>query len=77
MASEIRPSFTQDEAQVLINLINIALKATGLEAAEAAVLLTKKITEAAKIASNGMVDVNPPSANPNIDGVSADKAVIN
>lgn len=41
-------SLTKHEAQVLINLIDIAIKAKGLEAAEAGVHFTKKIEEAFK-----------------------------
>lgn len=37
-----------EEAQVLINLLNIAVKATGLEAAESAIYFTKLIQEACK-----------------------------
>lgn len=38
----------QEEAQVLINLINIAVQTKGLEAAEAGLYFTKKIQEAFK-----------------------------
>jgi hypothetical protein len=37
---------TPDEAQILINLIDIAIKARGLEAAEAGFILAKRISEA-------------------------------
>lgn len=38
-----------EEAQVLLNMIDIALKATGLPAAEAALHFSRKIKEAAEI----------------------------
>lgn len=41
-------SLTQEEAQVLINLIDTAIKTKGLEAAEAGIFFTKKIQEAFK-----------------------------
>jgi hypothetical protein len=37
---------SEQEAQVLVNLLNIAVQAKGLEAAEAGVYFTKKIKEA-------------------------------
>lgn len=40
---------TQEQAQVLINLINIAVKEKGLEAAEAGLFFTKKIQDAFKV----------------------------
>ena len=39
---------TQEEAQVLVNIINIAVKSVGLEAAEAGVYFTKKLQDAFK-----------------------------
>lgn len=41
-------NFTQEEAQVLINLINIAVKTTGLEAADAGIHFRNKLMEAFK-----------------------------
>ncbi len=38
--------FTKDEARVLLAMIDIALKATGLQAAESAVVLSRKIQTA-------------------------------
>lgn len=38
-------TLTIEEAQVLINMINIAVKSVGLEAAESALIFTKKIQE--------------------------------
>ena len=37
---------TKEEAQVLMNLINIAVKTVGLEGAESGVFFAKKINEA-------------------------------
>lgn len=45
----MKVEFTPQEAQVLINMIDIAVKATGLQAAEAAVVLTKKLQDAAQV----------------------------
>lgn len=42
----VRPAFTDEEAQVLVNLINIAIQVKGLEAAEAGVILAKRIMAA-------------------------------
>lgn len=39
---------SNEEAQVLVNLIDIALKSAGLPAADAAVHFTKKIKEASE-----------------------------
>ena len=39
---------TNEEAQVLVNLIDIALKSAGLPAADAALHFNKKITDAVK-----------------------------
>lgn len=39
-------TLTEEEGQVLINLINIALKSIGLEAADSASHLSKKINNA-------------------------------
>lgn len=36
----------EQEAQVLVNLLNIAVQTKGLEAAEAGIYFTKKIKEA-------------------------------
>ena len=40
--------FTKDEARVLLNLLDIAVKAAGLQAAEAVAVLAKKIHPAAQ-----------------------------
>lgn len=37
-----------NEAQVLVNLINVAVKAAGIEAAESALFFVKKIKDAAE-----------------------------
>jgi len=39
---------TRDEANALVALLDVAVKATGLQGAEAALLLAKKIQEANK-----------------------------
>lgn len=39
---------TRDEANALVTLLDVAVKATGLQGAEAALLLAKKIQEANK-----------------------------
>lgn len=39
---------SQQDAQVLLNLINIAVKSTGLEAAQAGLYFQQKINQAAK-----------------------------
>ncbi len=41
-------TFTKEEAQVLINLMNEAVKAKGLEVAESALYLTNKIDSSFK-----------------------------
>ena len=46
----INVEFTENEATVLMNLIDIAVKAAGLQSAEAALHFSKKIQEAAKVA---------------------------
>jgi hypothetical protein len=46
----INVEFTENEATVLMNLIDIAVKSAGLPAAEAALHFSKKIQEAAKAA---------------------------
>lgn len=42
----IQVSFTEQEINVLNQLIDIAVKAAGLQAAEAAVILSKKLADA-------------------------------
>lgn len=39
---------TKEEANVLISLLDVAVKAVGLQGAEAAVLLARKVQEANK-----------------------------
>ena len=46
----INVEFTEKEATVLMNLIDIAVKSAGLQAAEAALHFSKKIQDAAKAA---------------------------
>jgi len=48
---------TKDEAQVLINLINVAVKAAGLEAAEAGLHFSKMIQAAAKAEEDAAANV--------------------
>lgn len=43
--NNINVSFTVNEAQVLVQLIDIAVKSQGLAAAEAGLVLTKKIQD--------------------------------
>ena len=38
----------ENEAQVLVNIINVAVKAAGIEAAESALHFVKKIKDAAE-----------------------------
>jgi len=47
---EIILNLSKQEAEVLLNLVNIAVQVKGLEAAEAGVFFQKKINEAAKVA---------------------------
>lgn len=47
---------TQEEGQVLINLINIAVQVKGLEAAEAGLYFAKKIQDASKEKEIEVVD---------------------
>lgn len=37
---------TQEQGQILVNLLNLAVKSAGLEAAESALFFTKKIQQA-------------------------------
>lgn len=48
--------FTKQEAQVLLQLIHIAVQAKGLEAAEAGAVLARKLTEALKAEDNVKTD---------------------
>lgn len=78
MSGEIKVILNSaDEAQVLLNLLNIAVKAVGLEGAESCAIFARRISEAAKAAQNGLGDVSPVALPPSIDGVGPDKAVIN
>lgn len=42
-------TYTNEEAQAAIQLYDIAVKANGLSVSEAALFLTKKLQEAAKV----------------------------
>ena len=44
----ITVTYTEQESQVLMNLIDVAVKSAGLQAAEAALHLVKKLEDAAK-----------------------------
>lgn len=48
METGININLTTNEAQILIQLIDIAVKSQGLAAAEAGVILSKKIQEGLK-----------------------------
>ena len=45
MENEVNVKFNLNEAQVLIQLLDIAVRAQGLNAAEAGVILSKKIQQ--------------------------------
>jgi hypothetical protein len=53
--------FSNEEAQVLINLIDIAVKSVGLQAAESGVHFVKKLQDAAKVVEEP-VAVDAPEA---------------
>lgn len=55
---------TQNEANVLTGLIDIAVKSGGLQVAEAAVVLTGKIAAAAQAEAAGATAPVPPAAHP-------------
>ncbi len=57
----IKVEFTKEEAQVLVNLIDIACKAAGMQAAEACVHLTKKIQAAAEVAAASDLEIEKPA----------------
>lgn len=46
----IKIEFTKEETQALVGLIDMAVKSGGLQVANAALVLTKKIDDAAKAA---------------------------
>lgn len=46
LEKEVVVSMTPNDAQVLINIINIAVQSRGLEVAESAVVLAKRIQSA-------------------------------
>lgn len=58
----IQVSFTEQELNVLNQLIDIAVKAAGLQAAEAAVILSKKLADAVN-AVNAVKLVDATAAN--------------
>ena len=50
-------TFTPQELNVLQQLLDIAVKAAGMQAAEAAVVLSKKLTEAAASVAEPVAEV--------------------
>lgn len=50
MKPTIKVEYTEEEAQALLRLIDVAIKATGLGGAEAGVVLARKLNDAAKAA---------------------------
>lgn len=58
----IQVSFNEQELNVLNQLIDIAVKAAGLQAAEAAVILSKKLNEAAIAAKPALAEAAPANA---------------
>jgi hypothetical protein len=57
----LKIELNNDEANVLINLIDVAVKAAGLQAAEAGLHFRKKIEDAAKEPAVDPVEVNEES----------------
>jgi hypothetical protein len=55
-------TFTTNEAQVLIQLIDIAVKAQGLAAAEAGLVLTRKVQQAFSESGAEIPTLNPQPA---------------
>ena len=51
--SEIKITFTEEEANVLLQFIDIAIKSEGLKAAEAGYFLATKITKEAEEHTQG------------------------
>lgn len=51
-------TYTNEEAEVAIKLYDIAVKAGGLQVAEAALVLTRKLQEAAKPSETEEVEKN-------------------
>jgi hypothetical protein len=50
---------TEQEAQTIIQLMDVAVRAQGLQVAQAALVLTAKIQEAAKLAAAEVPPVPP------------------
>jgi hypothetical protein len=57
----IKLELTAEEAQVLTNMIDVAVKAAGLQAAEAGVHFVKKIKEAQEAAKSPVPSVEEPA----------------
>lgn len=51
MQPDVTVTFTANEAQALLALCDIAVKATGIRAAEAALTIAKKVETAAALAA--------------------------
>ena len=49
----IKIELTTEEANVLLSLLDIAVKAAGLQAAEAALVLARRVSEAQKAKPEG------------------------
>ena len=70
MDTNINLNFTLNEAQVLIQLIDIAVKTQGLRAAEAGVFLVKKIVQKINETNGNSQQLNSFQAPQSFNGVS-------
>jgi hypothetical protein len=52
---------TPQEAQVLVNLLDMACKAGGLQVAEACIVFTRKVEDARKVAQTPAPPLVPPA----------------
>ena len=59
MENEVNVKFNLNEAQVLLQLLDIAVRAQGLNAAEAGVILSKKIQQEFQAAGGDSSILNP------------------
>ena len=59
MENEVNVKFNLNEAQVLLQLLDIAVRAHGLNAAEAGVILSKKIQQEFQAAGGDSSILNP------------------
>jgi len=62
MENEVNVKFNLNEAQVLLQLLDIAVRAQGLNAAEAGVILSKKIQQEFQAAGGDASILTPNSA---------------